>query len=58
MVNDEPRSLAYREAILSFAKIDFVDKVVLDVGCGTGLLSFFAAQAGARKGWKNKLVIS
>jgi predicted nicotinamide N-methyase len=44
MLNDRSRCLAYQRAIESVVQ----DKIVLDVGCGTGILSFFAARAGAR----------
>lgn len=42
------RTGTYQEAILVNAA-DFHGKVVCDVGAGTGILSFFAIQAGARK---------
>ncbi|XP_022824286.1 protein arginine N-methyltransferase 6 [Spodoptera litura] len=48
MLEDEPRTLAYKNAILN-NKQYFKDKVVMDVGCGTGILSIFCAQAGAKK---------
>ncbi|KAH6572744.1 hypothetical protein BASA50_006881 [Batrachochytrium salamandrivorans] len=47
MLKDTVRTEAYRNFIYN-NKDYFKDKVVLDVGCGTGILSMFAAKAGAR----------
>jgi len=43
MLKDQVRTRAYQRAILDNAHL-FRDKVVLDVGSGTGILSMFAAQ--------------
>ncbi|XP_045777482.1 probable protein arginine N-methyltransferase 6.1 [Maniola jurtina] len=48
MLEDDPRTDTYRRAILE-NKGYFKNKVVMDVGCGTGILSIFCAQAGAKK---------
>lgn len=48
MLKDEVRTITYRNAMYHNRHL-FKDKVVLDVGCGTGILSMFAAKAGARK---------
>ena len=48
MLKDEVRTLSYRQAIQNNPHL-FRDKVVLDVGCGTGILCMFAARAGAKK---------
>ncbi|TMW62784.1 hypothetical protein Poli38472_005402 [Pythium oligandrum] len=48
MITDRVRTDAYRNAILNNPEL-FKGKVVLDVGCGTGILSMFAAQAGAAR---------
>ncbi|KAF9585518.1 type I protein arginine N-methyltransferase Rmt1 [Lunasporangiospora selenospora] len=47
MLKDEVRTLTYRASIYQNRHL-FKDKVVLDVGCGTGILSMFAAKAGAK----------
>lgn len=48
MLEDHVRTEAYYRAITE-NRDAFEGKVVLDVGTGTGILSFFAAQAGAKK---------
>ena len=60
MLKDYVRTFGYENAILNnhtiASTIDstdaqniFQNKVVMDVGCGTGILSLFAAKAGAKK---------
>lgn len=42
------RTESYRDAILNNSQL-FSGKAVLDVGCGTGILSMFSAKAGAKR---------
>ena len=48
MLRDRARTEAYRDFVYDNKEI-FKDRVVLDVGCGTGILSMFAAKAGAKR---------
>jgi len=48
MLKDEVRTKTYMDSILSNKHL-FKGKTVLDIGCGTGVLSIFAARAGAAK---------
>ncbi|KAJ1987452.1 hypothetical protein H4R33_002860 [Dimargaris cristalligena] len=48
MLKDTVRTEGYRDFMYDNKDI-FKGKVVLDVGCGTGILSMFAARAGARQ---------
>lgn len=48
MLKDAIRTDSYRDFIYDNKRL-FQDKVVLDVGCGTGILSMFCAKAGAKK---------
>lgn len=48
MISDKVRTDTYRQAILENPSL-LRNAIVMDVGCGTGILSLFAAQAGASK---------
>lgn len=47
MLSDTVRTLAYQKAIVENKEV-FNGKSVIDIGCGTGILSMFAATAGAK----------
>ena len=48
MIQDKVRTEAYRDFIYGHKNL-FKEKVVLDVGCGSGILSLFCARAGAKR---------
>lgn len=48
MLKDTVRTCAYRDFMYKNKHL-FEGKVVLDIGCGTGILSMFAATAGAKQ---------
>jgi protein arginine N-methyltransferase 1 len=47
MLKDQVRTSSYMKAITRNPHL-FKNKIVLDVGCGTGILSMFCAKAGAK----------
>ena len=48
MIQDRVRTSSYASFIMASPAL-FQDAIVLDVGCGTGILSLFAARAGAKR---------
>lgn len=47
MLKDKVRTLSYRNAIMNNKNL-FRNKIVLEVGAGTGIMCMFAAKAGAK----------
>jgi protein arginine N-methyltransferase 1 len=47
MLSDVVRTEAYRDSMYKNKHL-FKDKIVMDIGCGTGILSMFAAKSGAK----------
>lgn len=47
MLSDYVRTEAYRDSMYKNKNL-FKDKIVMDIGCGTGILSMFAAKSGAK----------
>ncbi|GFH25311.1 protein arginine N-methyltransferase, partial [Haematococcus lacustris] len=48
MLEDKPRTSAYQRALECNPAL-LRGKVVMDLGCGSGILSLFAARAGAAR---------
>lgn len=48
MLKDSVRTKAYMRSIINNPHL-FKNKIVMDIGSGTGVLSIFAAKAGAQK---------
>jgi len=48
MLTDKTRTMCYMNAIVKSPEL-FRDRVVMDIGCGTGILSMFAASVGSKK---------
>ncbi|XP_031783432.1 protein arginine N-methyltransferase 1 isoform X1 [Nasonia vitripennis] len=48
VIGDKVRTESYRDALLTNSNI-FNNCIMLDVGCGTGILSMFAAKSGCKK---------
>eukprot|EP01112_Ceratiomyxa_fruticulosa_P019796 TRINITY_DN6568_c0_g1_i2.p1 TRINITY_DN6568_c0_g1~~TRINITY_DN6568_c0_g1_i2.p1 ORF type:complete len:590 (-),score=126.34 TRINITY_DN6568_c0_g1_i2:79-1731(-) len=47
MLHDKVRTEGYQDSMYLHKDL-FKDKIILDIGCGTGILSMFAAKSGAK----------